>query len=204
MVSEKARTSSVSAFDGARKASLLDSIPHRGKKRSLANLSTSTRGSQNLNREETEASLLLSKASISKHASHQSESARLLNIIPDLNQKEMSRLVSTIIRKQKRDASSAGRKSTVTRDRPTSNSIPVLFPEKQSELLRSQSNKETLPARSSLLTRGDAIRILKESKTGSNLTSNSGLQRAPSEEKTSEHLHGLTEELIQRASQGKT
>ena len=139
MVNEKAKNPSIPALDGTRRSSSLETVHHRGRKRSLSAMSSSTKGllnQQTMTREESDANRLLSKHSIPKPLSstRQSQSARLVKLIPDLSQKEMSRLVGAIIRRQKRDASSVERKPATTRDRTLPSSAPALFPEKDSDL----------------------------------------------------------------------
>ena len=115
MVNEKAKNLNILTPDGARRSSSLESIQQRGRKRSLSSISKSTKGQLNQHtttREEADATRLLSKHFNPKliSSSRQSEPARLMKLIPDLSQKEMSRLVGAIIKRQKRDATSVGRK----------------------------------------------------------------------------------------------
>ena len=103
--------------------------------RSLSPMSNSTKGLLNQHattREEVDATRLLGKHSTSKLVSptRQSDSAPLMKLIPDLSQKEMSRLVGAIIKRQKRDATSVRKKQATARERSVLNTVPSLFPEK--------------------------------------------------------------------------
>ena len=108
MVGEKAKNPNIPAPDISRKSLSTEKIPHRGRKRSHSATVGLTKGGhhqQSSSREEVEANRLLTKAphqqKLSSSTRH-SETSRLLNIIPDLNQKELSRLVGAILKRQKR------------------------------------------------------------------------------------------------------
>ena len=202
MVNEKGKNPSIPTPDGSRNSSSLDTIPHRGRKRSLSTSSISTKGflnQQTAAKDEMDANRLLRKAAfIQKPPSslRQSESARLLKLVPDLSQKEMSRLVGAIIKRQKRDAPSTARKTVPRRERPVACTETALFPEK-SDGTHSQTSRVEMPARSAALTRQDAVRMLQESRSEADLTSRFGSQP---EATAGPHRRDLAEELIHRAT----
>ena len=207
MVNEKAKNPAISTPDGTRGFSPMESIPHRGRKRSFSDISITTKGplSQNMTKEELEAKRLLTKAALLQRPQikRQSESARLLKLVPDLSQKEMSRLVAAIIRRQKREApstSASGRKATATREKPLARSLPALFPEKLTAPPRSERLKDSTPARSAALSKQDALRMLQEARTGFNRDACSEPQPESIDERTSHHHRDLAEELVHRVS----
>ena len=205
MVNEIAKNPGIPASDGTRRASSLETIHHRGRKRSLSAMSSPTKGllnQQTLTREESDATRLLSKNSIPKPISstRQSESARLMKLIPDLSQKEMSRLVGAIIRRQKRDVSFTERKPATTRDRSLPRTTHALFPEKNSESARSQTFKVDRPVRLAASTKQDAFQMLRESRTGADQAASSE-QRPVSIDQNRIHRNlDLAEELVYRSS----
>ena len=202
MVNEKVKNPSIPTPDGTRNSSSLDTIPHRGRKRSLSAISNSTKGflnHQTATKDEMDANRLLRKAAFLQKppsTSRQSESARLLKLVPDLNQKEMSRMVWAIIKRQKRDASSTARKTVTRRERPVSSTVAALCPDK-SEATHSQTARVEMPARSAALTKQDAVRMLQESRSGADLTTSFGSQPAST---GGQQRRDLAEELIHRAS----
>ena len=205
MVNEKAKNLGISTPDGTRGSSPLESIPHRGRKRSLSEITTKGQLSQNMTKEELEAKRLLTKAALLQRPQikRQSESARLLKLVPDLSQKEMSRLVAAIIRRQKREApstSASGRKVTATREKPLAKSLPALFPEKHTAPPRSERLKDSTPARSAALSKQEALEMLQQANAGLNRNAGSALQPESIEEKSHHQHRDLAEELVQRAS----
>ena len=101
MVNEKIKNPTGPSSDSSRRSPSVESIPHRPRKRSLSTmLATKGGGNQSLVREEAEATRLLTRTALPSKATtspRQTESARLLKLIPDLNQKEVSRLVAALI-----------------------------------------------------------------------------------------------------------
>ena len=159
MVNEKAKNLDIIISDGTRRSSLLEMIHQRGRKRSSSSITSSTKGLLNQNtttREEADTTRLLSKHSIPKLISptRQSESTRLMKLIPDLSQKEMSRLVGAIIKRQKRDATSAGKKQAIARERSVLKDVPSLFSVKTPDSARSQTHKRLRCLLDQLLQRG--------------------------------------------------
>ena len=202
MVNEKTKNTIILTPDGTRRSSSLETMHHRGRKRSLSSSSTSGKGllhQQSVTKEESDASRLLSKHGTQKllTSNRQGESARLLKLIPELSQKEMSRLVGAIIKRQKRETSSVGRRPVAaTRDRTLPSSAPPLFPDKSPETIRSQMHKVEMPARSTASTRHEAIQMLRESKTEADRAVFPDLRPSTSSRDRS-HLHrDLAEELI--------
>ena len=202
MVNEKAKNPSIPTPDGSRSSLSLDTIPHRGRKRSLSAVSNPTKGflvHQPATKDEMEASHLLRKAAFLQKpsaTSRQSESARLLKLIPDLSQKEMSRLVGAIIKRQKRDTPSTTRKTVTRRERAVSSSVTALGPD-NSAATPSQTARVEMPARSAALTKQDALRMLQESRFEANPTTSCGPQPAAT---GGQQRRDLAEELIHRAS----
>ena len=197
MVNEKAKNSDILTPDGTRRSLSLDTIQQRGRKRSLSSISSTTKGllhQHTTTREEADATRLLSKHSTPKliSSARQSESSRLLKLIPDLSQKEMGRLVGAIIKRRKRDAASGVRKQASARERSVLSSIPPLFPEKTPDVTRSQSPKVEMPARSAASTREEALRMLREARTE--------VDKAANPENEQHHHLDLAEELVYRAS----
>ena len=197
MVNEKAKNPSILTPDGPRRSSSLESNNQRGKKRSLTSMVNSSRGLLNQlagTREEVNATRLLTKHSTSKltSANRQSESARLMSLIPDLSQKEMSRLVGAIIKRKNRDASSVGRGQATTLERSVQSTVHSLFPIKTPDTNRNQTHKVEMPARSAASTKEEALQMLRESRTETGWTIH------PDNEL---HRHlDLAEELVTRAS----
>ena len=153
-VHEKAKNPDILTPDGTRRSSSLETIHQRGRKRSLSLITDSAKGLLNQHtttREEVDATRLLSKHSITKlsSATRQSESARLMKLIPDLSQKEISRLVGAIIKRKKRDATSVGRKQATARERSVLSTVPSLFPEKTPDSARNQTHKDACSLSSS-------------------------------------------------------
>ena len=128
--------------------------------------------------------------------SRQAESARLLKLVPDLSQKEMSRLVGAIIKRQKRDAPSTTRKTVSRRERAVSSSVTALDPD-NSDATPSQTTRVEMPARSAALTKQDALRMLQESRFEANPTTSYRPQPAST---GGQQRRDLAEELIHRAS----
>ena len=127
---------------------------------------------------EAGATRLLTKASLSTMSvpsSRQVESARLLKLVPDLSQKEVSRFVT-------------GKR----REKPLARNLPAIFPEKRSmqklcspEVTKNQLDKAPMPARSAALSNHDALRMLKELGTAANLDSDPTTLLTASTERTS-------------------
>ena len=201
MVNEKTKNPALPIPEGTRRSSALETIHHRGRKRSLSSVSSSAKGVLNQlsgSKEEADANRLLLKHGTSRPSSsnRQIESARLLKLIPDLSQKEMSRLVGAIIKRQKRDASSGGRKTSAAPDRTLPGTAAPLFPEKSPETVRTQTHKIEMPARSAASTRHEALQMLRESKTEADRATLPDLQPTLSSRDRG-HLHrDLAEELI--------
>ena len=206
MVNSKAKDPVGATTDNANRSASLESIPHRARKRSLSTMLT-TKGAvgQNQSREGIEAARLLMRTSLpSKPAStsRQSESARLLKLVPDLNQKEVSRLVAALIKKQKRDAVATGKR----REKTTTRTVPALFPEKQvpqklitPEATHSQVGKVPMPARAAAVSKLDALRMLQEAEAHPDLLMSSTPLPATTTERMS-HRQDLAEELVHRVS----
>ena len=201
MVNEKTKNPALPIPEGTRRSSTLETVHHRGRKRSLSSISSSARGvlnQQSGSKEEADASRLLLKHGTSRatSSSRQIESARLLKLIPDLSPKEMSRLVGAIIKRQKKDASSGGRKVPAAPDRASPDTVAPLFPEKSPETLRTQTHKTGMPARSAASTRHEALQMLRESQTEADRATLPDLQPTLSSRDRA-HLHrDLAEELI--------
>ena len=190
MVNEKTKNPALPIPEGTRRSSTLETIHHRGRKRSLSSISSSAKGvlnQQSGSKEEADANRLLLKHGTSRPTS----SSRQIEEIPDLSQKEMSRLVGAIIKRQKRDASSVGRKLTTTRERSVPSTATPLFPEKCPDSARNQTHKVEMPARSAASTKEEAIQMLRESRTDADRAANPEIDL---------HRHlDLAEELINRA-----
>ena len=200
MVNEKIKNPTGPSSDSSRRSPSVESIPHRPRKRSLSTmLATKGGGNQSLVRE-AEATRLLTRTALPSKATtspRQTESARLLKLIPDLNQKEVSRLVAALIKKQKRDS----RSSVKTRDRATTRTVPPLFPEKQiaqklnSREVQSQTPSLPMPARAAALSKHDALLMLKETEAHPEISMNFAHHPAPPT-KRKDHQRDLAEELI--------
>ena len=205
MVNEKIKNPTGPSSDSSRRSPSVESIPHRPRKRSLSTmLATKGGGNQSLVREEAEATRLLARTAPPSKATtspRQTESARLLKLIPDLNQKEVSRLVAALIKKQKRDS----RSSVKTRDRATTRAVPPLFPEKQtaqklsSREVQSQTPSLPMPARAAAVSRHDALRMLKETESHPEISGNFAQHPALPTERQNDQ-RDLAEELIHRTS----
>ena len=143
MVNDRAKQPSYPIPDKAKQLSSIESIPHRNRKRPIsAILSTKDGLTQGPSREESEATRLLTRTpllSIPTSCTRESESARLVKLLPDLNQKEIRRLVAALIKRQKRDATSTGKR----REKSHSRTIPALFTYSQ----RSKSPRNYCPRR---------------------------------------------------------
>ena len=153
----------------SKRSTSLEATPHRPRKRSLSTMLTTTGTlGQSPSKEETEAHRHLTRPSQSSKptsSTRQSESARLLKLVPDLNAKEVSRLVAALVKGQKRDAISSGKR----RDKTSMRSVPAIFPEKQvprkqmpAEVTDSQVHKVPMPARVAAMSRQDALRMLRD------------------------------------------
>ena len=205
MVNEKIKNPTGPSSDSSRRSPSVEAIPHRPRKRSLSTmLATKGGGNQSLVREEAEATRLLARTAPPSKATtspRQTESTRLLKLIPDLNQKEVSRLVAALIKKQKRDA----RSSVKTRDRATTRAVPPLFPEKQtapklsSREGQSQTPSLPMPARAAAVSRHDALRMLKETESHPEISGNFAQHPALPTERQNDQ-RDLAEELIHRTS----
>ena len=169
MVNEKVKEPLSIPPDKTKRSASLEHNPHRSRKRSFsATIPTKGGGNRVQTREETEATRLLARASIpskSSSSQRQSDSAHLLKLIPDLSQKEVSRLVAALIKRQKREAGAPSQK----RERSITRSVPTLFPEKHrtqrmssQEPTKSQREKQSMPARATAFTQEDALRMLQE------------------------------------------
>ena len=145
MVNENVKNPNGPTLDKLRRSSPFESNPHRSRKRSISAMLTTR--NQSLSGEETEATRLLTRTLLlSKTAAspRHSESARLLKFVPDLTQK-MGRLVGAI--RQKRDASTIGRKPVAARDRPSPGTVRSFFFEDKSQTICIQTFRVDKPAR---------------------------------------------------------
>ena len=202
MVNEKIKNPTGPSSDSSRRSPSVESIPHRPRKRTLSTmLATKGGGNQSLVKEAAATRLLMRTAPPSKTTTspRQAESARLLKLIPDLNQKEVSRLVAALIKKQKRDS----RSSVKTQDRATTRAVPPLFPEKQtaqklsSREVLSQTPSLPMPARAAAVSRHDALRMLKETEAHPEISGNFA-PALPTERQNNQR--DLAEDLILRTS----
>ena len=195
MVNEKVKEPIGLSTDKSKRSASLESNPHRSRKRSFsATITTKGGGIRTQTREEAEAARLLTRASLpskSVASPRQTDSAHLLKLIPDLIQKEVSRLVAALIKRQKREAAATTKK----RERPSTRSIPALFPEKQrsqritsQEASQSQKVYPQMPARATVLSKQDALRMLQEAEAHHETSTNLNPQL------------DLAEDLIRHAS----
>ena len=206
MVNEKVKEPMGIPPDKPKRSASLEPSPHRSKKRSFsATILTKGGGTRGQSREESEAARLLTRASIqskSTTSQRQSDSAHLLKLIPDLSQKEVSRLVAALIKRQKREAAA----STKRRERTSTRSIPALFPEKHGaqrisshEAAKNQRENQPMPARATAFTKEDALRMLQEAEAHENSTMDF-TQRHPSTTARSKQQLDLAEDLIRHST----
>ena len=169
MVSDRAKNPGGPTTDKAKRSSPLESIPHRPRKRSLSTMLTAKDElEQEVSREQAEATRILTKTPLPSTpalSSRHSDSARLLKLVPDLTQKEVSRLVAALMKRQKRDSASTGKK----RGKSLTRTVPALFQEKDvhqklssQEATQSQRGRVQTPARVAAGSRSDALRMLQE------------------------------------------
>ena len=215
MGGEKTKDVLIPTAEMSRKTLSSERIPHRGRKRSYSatlGLTKSGVHQQSSSREEVEANRLLTKAphqqKLSSSTRH-SETSRLLNMIPDLNQKELSRVVGAILKRQKREGTQTGPRVSTAREKNNASALPPLFPEKsmtstlsnaELNILRhpavqkhtgNQQRGEEMSARSAALTKHEALQLLQKSGTSSRPTSGTA--------ELSRH-EDLAEELVRHAS----
>ena len=206
MVSDRAKNPGGPTTDKAKRSPTLESIPHRPRKRSLSTMLTAKdEFEQEVSREQAEATRILTKTPLLPKpavSSRHSDSARLLKLVPDLTQKEVSRLVAALMRRQKRDSTSTGKK----RDKSLTRTVPALFQEKDTrqklcsqEATHDQRGKVQTPARVAAGSRTEALRMLRDaephvdpsrSSAGMTATTTGGMS----------YRQDLAEELVHRAS----
>ena len=205
MVSDRAKNPGGPTTDKAKRSSPLESIPHRPRKRSLSTMLTAKDEFVQVSREQVEATRLLTKTPLlSKPApsSRHSDSARLLKLVPDLTQKEVSRLVAALMKRQKRDSASTGKK----RGKSLTRTVPALFQEKDmhqklssQEATHGQRGKVHTPARITAGSKTDALRMLREAEPHPDPSRSSAGMTATTTGGMS-YRQDLAEELVHRAS----
>ena len=206
MVSDRAKNPGGPTTDRAKRVSPLEAIPHRPRKRSLSTMLTAKdEFEQEVSREQAEATRILTKTplpSTPAPSSRHSDSARLLKLVPDLTQKEVSRLVAALMKRQKRDSASTGKK----RGKSLTRTVPALFQEKDmhqklssQEAAHSQGGKVQTPARVAAGSRTDALRMLREVEPHPDSSRSSAGMTATTTGRMS-CSQDLAEELIHHAS----
>ena len=205
MVNDRAKNLGGPTTDKTKRSSPLEAIPHRSKKRTLSTmLTTRDEFDQVLSREQTEATRLLTKTPMPSKptsSSRHSDSARLLKLVPDLTQKEVSRLVAALMKRQ-RDAGSAGKK----REKQLTRTVPALFQEKElhqklgsQEFAHGQRDRVQTPAREAAGSRSDALRMLREAEPHPD-PSRKSAEMATKTAEAMRYRQDLAEELVHRAS----
>ena len=206
MVNDRAKNLGGPTTDKTKRSSPLEAIPHRSKKRTLSTmLTTRDEFDQVLSREQTEATRLLTKTPMPSKptsSSRHSDSARLLKLVPDLTQKEVSRLVAALMKRQKRDAGSAGKK----REKQLTRTVTALIQEKElhqklssQESAHGQRDKVQTPAREAVGSRSDAFRMLREAEPHPD-PSRKSAEMATKTAEAMRYRQDLAEELVHRAS----
>ena len=206
MVSDRAKNPGGPTTDKAKRSSPLEAIPHRPRKRSLSTMLTAKdEFKQEVSREQAEATRILTKTplpSTPAPSSRHSDSARLLKLVPDLTQKEVSRLVAALMKRQKRDSASTGKK----RGKSLTRTVPALFQEKDmhqklssQEATYGQRGKVKTPARVNAGSKTDALRMLREAEPHPDPSRSSAGMTATTTGGMS-YRQDLAEELVHRAS----